>query len=441
MSPDVMGGWDVWGPPTVVLVLGIIIGVIIAMRARGESRTPADAGRRDGLLARKDTLMEQIRGLDAERGKLSDAEIATRREALITEAATALREAEAPDLPTAPTGPPPNLGARIAWAVVVVGFFVAVGFGLTEFTAPKDNNGMGGMGGGGAPSAGGGGGGAATPSLRLEAAQKAIAENPDDLGALNDITYETLLSQDFAGAMTHLDKARTMAPEDPDVLIHLSILQLTVGMADRAAPALLKAAELQPNKGKPRLWLGLQQLQVGDNAAATASLQSALDMGLRPDETMFARQFMMEAMGAGTAAPAPGGSAGPGGGSAGAEAAAGGAPNSEASGEARLSGSISLAAGVPADVSQRVFLIVHRNEAGAGPPLAVRSLKASDLPLDFALTDNDQMMKGQPWPEQVWVFARLDADGKAGSSDGDVESQKFGPLPTGTAGVALVIGG
>jgi tetratricopeptide (TPR) repeat protein len=440
MSPDVMGGWDVWGPPTVVLVLGIVIGVIIAMRSRGESGTPADAGRRDGLLARKDTLMEQIRGLDAERGKLSDAEIATRREALITEAATALREAEAPDLPTAPTGPPPNMGARIAWAVVVVGFFVAVGFGLTEFTAPKDNNGMGGMGGGGAPSAGGGGGsGGATPSLRLEAAQKAIAENPDDLGALNDITYETLLSQDFAGAMTHLDKARTMAPEDPDVLIHLSILQLTVGMADRAAPALLKAAELQPNKGKPRLWLGLQQLQMGENAAATASLQSALDMGLRPDETMFARQFMMEAMGAGTAPPSAPPSPDAAGAGEGAVAVAGQPPN--ALDTTRLSGSISLAAGVPADVSQRVFLIVHRNEAGAGPPLAVRPLEARDLPLDFALTDNDQMMKGQPWPEQVWVFARLDADGKAGSSDGDVESQKFGPLPIGTGDVALVIGG
>ena len=434
MSPDVMGGWDIWGPPIVVLLLGIIIGAVIALQARGEAGTPTDAGRREALLARKDSLVEQIRGLDAERGKLTEAELAARREALIASAAEALRGADeaALDVPLAPTGPPPNISARIAWGVVVVGFFAALGWGLTEFTAAKEDMGaMGAMGGGG------GGGGSAEPSMRLVAAQAALAEHPDDLGALNDVTYETLLAQDFAGAMNYLDKARTMAPEDPDVLIHLAILQLTVGMADRAGPSLLKAAELQPELGKPLLWLGLQQLQSGQSAEASASFKAALEKGLRPDESMFARQFMMEAMGAG--APAPG--AADGGPMASGGPATAGRAAPAASSDARLSGRITMAAGVTADPSQRVYLIVHRNEAGAGPPLAVRPLTAGALPLDFVLTDGDQMMKGQPWPAQVWVFARLDADGVAGSSEGDVESVKLGPLAAGTEGVALVIGG
>jgi hypothetical protein len=95
---------------------------------------------------------------------------------------------------------------------------------------------------------------------------------------------------------------------------------------------------------------------------------------------------------------------------------------------------------VEADPSKRVFLIVHRNEAGRGPPLAVRPLAAAELPATFTMTDADQMMSKGPWPEKVWVFARLDADGVAGSGPGDLESAKLGPLAAGTDGVSLVIG-
>ena len=50
-------------------------------------------------------------------------------------------------------------------------------------------------------------------------------------------------------------------------------------------------------------------------------------------------------------------------------------------------------------------------------------------------------MMGGTWPEQVWLFARLDADGAPGSSDGDVESAHLGPLAPGSLALDLVIGG
>jgi hypothetical protein len=49
-------------------------------------------------------------------------------------------------------------------------------------------------------------------------------------------------------------------------------------------------------------------------------------------------------------------------------------------------------------------------------------------------------MMGGEWPAEVWVFARLDADGAAGSSDGDVESARLGPFVPGTGDVAVQIG-
>ena len=441
------GGFETWGPPAVVLGLGVIIGVVVALRSRGEAvdGDPRQA-ERESLVARKQSLIEQIRGLDAERGRNSVAELATRKDALIDEAAAVLAAIDALDAapdaapgdaasPAAP-GAPVQWGNRAVWAVGVVGFFVLLGIGLTEFTRPRNGGSMTGGDAVEATNAGraGVGGAASSParaaaSKRLAAAEAAATANPEDLGALNALTFEALLLRDFQTAMDTVERARIIAPDDPDVQVHLGILQLAVGMTERAEPAFEKAAADQPDAGKPRLWLGLLQLQTERRELAAQTLTEALGKGLREDEAGFAQSLLLEAR-----QPAPAAGAMPAG------AAPGAAPGAEVSSAPRLSGRMTLADGVEADPAKRVFLIVHRNEAGKGPPLAVRPLSAAELPATFTLTDADQMMSKGPWPEQVWVFARLDADGVAGSGPGDLESAKLGPLSPGTEGVELVIG-
>lgn len=434
---DAWGDWETWGPPAVVLVLGVIIGIVVALRARGEAPVDDKLAARESLLARKQTLLEQIRGLEGDRGRIPDAEVDAQRETLIAQAAKVLEDLDA--LESAPSGsaaaasdaPPAAWGARAAWAAVVVGFFVVLGYGLTEATRPRSGGTMtGGTEATGTVATGGGAVSSVPP--RVAAAQKAVAENPSDLGALNDLTYEALLVRDFQTAMDTIDRARAIDAADIDVQIHLAILQLSVGMFDRAVPGLEAAIQARPESGKPRLWMGLLQSQTGQEEQAKATLQKALDFGLRPDETAFAKELLRR-LEAGPIAMAGGPPSG------GAPAASGG--GSDAAAEPRVTGTLRLADGVVSTPDQRVFLIVHRNEAGKGPPVAALNLSASELPLDFAVGDSDRMIKQMPWPEQVWIFARLDADGAAGASDGDVESQKLGPLGSGTEGVELVIGG
>ena len=49
-------------------------------------------------------------------------------------------------------------------------------------------------------------------------------------------------------------------------------------------------------------------------------------------------------------------------------------------------------------------------------------------------------MAGGAWPEEVWVQARLDADGNAMTKgEQDLESAVLGPLTKGTEGLALVL--
>jgi hypothetical protein len=49
------------------------------------------------------------------------------------------------------------------------------------------------------------------------------------------------------------------------------------------------------------------------------------------------------------------------------------------------------------------------------------------------------MMLGGQWPEEVWILARLDADGQPGRSEGDVESAVLGPLTAGASGLELKV--
>lgn len=427
--------WSVWGPPLVVLLLGLVVGLVVALRARRGGMGVA-AGEEAALLARKEMLLEQVRSMEADRDKLDATEFSQRKDALVAEAALVLKaldelraDPEGIEAAAESAGPTPRKGRMLAaYAAGAVLLFAVLGAGLTEFTKPRPEGGS--MTGGGP--AEGGDGPMAALAAETAAAEATLASDPTNLEALNVVSYDQLLRGDLKAAMATIDRARAVDPEDPAVLTHLAMLQLAIGMGERATTGLEQAIAARPEWGRPRLWMGLARSQAKDRAGTLENIELALSLGLNPIERQFAMQLMAEARAPAAAAAASAG--------AGAGAGATGDPPPVEPGEQRLAGTLSLAEGVAADPNQRVFVIVHRNAQGAGPPVAAKTLPASALPTPFVLSDRDVMMGG-PWPDEVFVFARLDADGSAGSSEGDVESKKLGPLPKGTLDVALVIGG
>ena len=82
---------------------------------------------------------------------------------------------------------------------------------------------------------------------------------------------------------------------------------------------------------------------------------------------------------------------------------------------------ISLAA--PMDADTPVFIIA-RAIGRPGPPVAVRRLRAGDLPMRLVLTDADAMLPGQRLSalEEVQVMARASMGGTPAARRGDVES-------------------
>ena len=82
--------WTIWGAPIAVLAVGVVVGLILALRSSGQERRDPRAE----LAAKKDALVDELRALRADRGKLSAAEFDRRWAVLLDDAARALRAFE-----------------------------------------------------------------------------------------------------------------------------------------------------------------------------------------------------------------------------------------------------------------------------------------------------------------------------------------------------------
>ena len=104
----------------------------------------------------------------------------------------------------------------------------------------------------------------------------------------------------------------------------------------------------------------------------------------------------------------------------------------------QLAGTVSKPDGdIPPD--QVVFLVVYRTASGSAPPppVATARLTVADLPFAFQFEEGHSMTGG-PWPEQVWLKARIDGDGRPGASpSGDLDSNLLGPVSSGSEGLVL----
>ena len=394
--------WDVWGAPIAVLAIGVVVGLVVALRSTGQGRRDPKAE----LVAKKDALVDQLRSLRADRAKLSDEEFERRWSVLLDDAARALRDVEQWTEPVesavTTTGTPQGgrWARRAAWAVVVTVFFA--GLGVTLQTASHERQ-------EGATMTGGDLVSGSPLSKTIAELEAKVAADGQDIDALNQLSYIAINAGDLGAAMGWLDKARAVAPEHPEVRTHMAILQASVGMGARAKTELDSVLAEAPTLSKALLWKGLIALQSGEREVAVTALESALEHATDGESRYMATQALAEAR----KPPAT----------------------------VKLRGSITLDAGTRKPSGGVLFVMVRRSEAAAGPPVAAVRLDPRGVPGTFVVTDRDLMMGG-PWPEQVWIEARLDADGDPSTKTAaDLRTERLGPFPSGAEGVELVLSG
>lgn len=259
-----------------------------------------------------------------------------------------------------------------------------------------------------------------------------------------------MLNRDMQSAMSYLEQARQVSPDDPDVIVHLAVLQAAVGMFDRALPTLQGVLDAHPDSAKAWLWKGYVIARLGNGPKAVDAVNKALKLGLSAEEQAIAASILEEAANLPdvpvqappsevSGAMPPNHAAMAGGGEAAATGEAASAGEAAAPlGEVR--GTVTLAeGGAPVPAGAVVFVMARSSASAGGPPLAARKLPATGFPLSFAIGPQDVMMGG-PWPDRVWLEARLDADGALGThGDGDRRSEVVGPVTADSGPVSLVL--
>lgn len=399
---------ETWGPPLVVLMLGLGGGAFVVLRTRGSA--PHASPREEDLLARKVALVEELRGLQAERGKVDDASFELRWKSTLNRAAMALRELEEVDSDTAEVDRalskemPGSKGA--AWAAAFLAFFVILGLTLSQATRPRGEGGT--MTG-------------ATVDQRevaLQELQARFEADPQDIDAAASLAHAAIRSGDFDAGMRYVEAGRQIDPQNARIQSSLAALMIAIGMFDKAQQNLDEVQAREPMLATAWLWRGVLELNRGELALAEAALTKALDLSQDAEDRRLAAMLLADARSpqAATTPEAP-----------------------VQVGPARLAGTLRLEGGAALPPDAIVFVFARPSVEGRGPPLAALRIPASGLPTTFSLGDGDIIMQGTPWPDQVWISARVDTDGNAATrEEGQPLSEAQGPFSSGQT-VELVL--
>lgn len=461
-----------WLPSLVVLGVGIAAGLILAfkLRASGVGRTKEledrdlDLEVRD-LERRRDDLYDRLRGRkgdidDAERQRLEEAAARTLRELDLTReklpggkdktargkspVAEKAREGvgDRPE-PAAPTGS--VIGRHPLLSGFLLGGSLAAIVGLLIYWAVRDAGPRPGMTQPPPQAATSeedphGTGGELSPEAmaRIDELQNRLTADPNDLSATKELALILLSESRFFDAYRVSERVLQLQPGDPDGLYVQGVVKLSMGQYEDALEDLDTVLAQYPDHLQALIYRGLAQQQSGDIGQAIDTWEYAVDVagGSHPDlEELIRRARVMEAQE--TLAPTQPTLTPP---------AVGPRPEPTLPQEAvsplappadptSYGVRVSLAEGAVAHPGASLFVFLRTGETG--PPVAVKRLPVTGFPMDLVLGSGDSMT-GATLPPEGMLFVRLDSDGNASTSEGDLEVRL--PVTAGTA-VEAVLGG
>lgn len=417
-----------WLPPLVVLGIGLLVGLVLALRtARGRRAgaatraVPLDDVEVRDLRVELDQRLAQLRELDDTADKRTAEELARARHALELEAARVLLALEAAERRAAQAAageaaPPAAAPASRSpawvgalWGGGTVGFAALLFFVLQGQIAQRA---PGGSITGNDVSVNGPGGQAQAPRAdpELEALFARAKANPQDLDAQLDLAQALLQRERLVDVFMAAQAAREIDPDNPRALTYEAVVRHAMGQGEIAMQLFDKALRRDPALAEGWVRRGLVAFDLARYDDAVTSWEKALE--LRPDGKAALQPVIDEARLRARGAPSGGAAAAPGAAGAPAAAPAAPVPGEAAGGGFRLVLELDPALAGQVAPGTPIFVAVRQAGVKAGPPAAVKRLVAGAFPMQVAIGPGDTMM-GQPLPASAYVEARVDADGNA----------------------------
>ncbi len=409
-----MTGTTDWVSALAILAAGLILGsMFIYFFARRKKTATADTDivLRD-LEGKRDSFVRQIRELDDVGSKLTPQQLAEERTRLELETAQVLRQIDAQKrsgAKPAKSEREPVVAARrpamvgFAWgagsmlALALLGYFVMQAARPREEAQQPQAMGQ-------APQP------AVDPAVR--ALEQAVQKNPDDLKMRLQLAQAYLERENLMGVFEQTQYVLSKSPNDSRALTYQALVRMSMGQGPEAIEMLQQATKVDPNLLDAWVALAWVHTQGGKFKEAEQAMQEAMnrhpeDKGRLEEilKQMKAHQSVDMQRPAATKAEAlpeghpPLGEPAP--------AAA------VASGDGAIRITLDIDPSAKARAGTGVVYVIARPEGmSSGPPVAVKRIPSTSLPITFDFGTADSMM-GQPLPAKVHLEARLDTDGDA----------------------------
>lgn len=276
-----------------------------------------------------------------------------------------------------------------------------------------------------------------TPQNMVSRLARRLEKNPDDLDGWLRLGHSYTVLEQYPLAIRAYQKANELGGgKNVDALLGLGealVLSSDSEFTGRGAKYIEQALALEPKNGKALFYGAVAAVRRGELPLARERFSALLTLDPPPQDNVraiFEQQInaidaQLAQQGGGSA---PGGADAPrAAGSPGATAAGGDTSNS--SGNTAATGSVppvrvrvTLSAKLnAASLSSLPLFVFVRDPRAAGPPLAVKRLKAT-FPQTVELTTQDSMLPGHSFTkgQLVEVVARVSKSGSPGESSGDL---------------------
>lgn len=278
-----------WLPGIIVLAVAFVAAAawLLFMRSRGSLAThePRD-GVLDDLTQRAQTLIDQLRALEADKQSLSTEQYTTEKSRLEREAASALRakdehlKGKAAGEGARPRAPAPvatGWAARnpqlmgAVWGAGVVLFFGVLGYLLVSEQQPRTE---GREATGRVPPGGpqqqeqGDGMGGQQESPDMVEARARLQSNAGDVESAALLSHELIRRQEFEEAAKVAAKGLAADPFHVELRVHRGVLRATQGDLPGAEAELTELVDTWPDAQEALIFLGSLALRRGDKAKA-----------------------------------------------------------------------------------------------------------------------------------------------------------------------------
>ena len=283
--------WSEWAPALIVFAIGVLATGFLIRPGTKRNQAEADGIKQD-LVSRKEVALEELRALEAQKGKLSAKDYEAERRELVQLGADALRrldnaEVGAADVAAAPV----NKSATMwRWAALVFGAIAVVLslFNMANYLSRQriGNESMTGV-----------DLDVPVPKVLTEELQKQLADDPHDVAAINEIGLAALMGGDLPTAQRANQTVLKLDPKNIDARINHAVLTAMVGLTSRGLDYLDEVVADDPDNFAAQMYKGMIALDANRPDIALPALERAIAMRGETPELLHAlhrAQAMMQ---------------------------------------------------------------------------------------------------------------------------------------------------